>query len=53
MTQEKAKKILFDNTPADRIIETHQAGDFWEFTVRAGGDVLVYRIYDNGEIYSR
>ena len=53
MTQEEATKFLFNRTPADRIIEAHQFGDFWEFTVRAGGDGLVYRIYDNGEIYSR
>ena len=50
---EKAKEILFSNTPADRIIETYVGSDFIEFIVSAGGDVLTYRIYNNGKVYER
>ena len=50
---EEAKKILFDQTPADRIIDSYEARDFWEFAVRAGGDVLTYRVYDDGMICER
>ena len=51
--EEEAKKILFNQTPADRIIDSYETKDFWEFDVRAGGDVLTYRIYDDGEVYER
>ena len=51
--EEEAKKILFDKTPTDRIIETRDYGDCWEFIVSCGGDVSTYRIYGDGEIYER
>ena len=53
LDREEAEKILFDNTPADRIVDTYEDSNFWEFTCRAGGDVLTYRIYDSGTITER
>ena len=50
---EEAKKILFENTPADRIVEYYVGIDFVEFACRAGGDLLCYRVYKNGKIYER
>lgn len=49
----KATTILFENTPADRILETYEAKDFVEFICVAGGDPLCYRVYDNGKIYEK
>lgn len=53
LDREEAEKILFDNTPADRIVDTYEDSNFWDFTCRAGGDVLTYRIYDSGTITER
>lgn len=53
----KAKEILFEKTPTDRIIETHHvgyfSGYFIEFLVSAGGDYLTFRVYDNGTVTER
>ena len=50
MTVKKAKEILFTQTPADKILETYKDKDFVEFITKCGGDVVVYRIYNNGTI---
>ena len=47
---EKAKKILFENTPAERIIDAYDCGDYVQFDCKAGGDLLMFRIYNNGFI---
>lgn len=50
---EEAKKIIFNQTPTDRIIDSYETKEFWEFVCRAGGDVLTYRLYDDGMICER
>ena len=50
MTVKKAKEFLFNQTPADKILDTYKDKDFVEFVTKCGGDVVVYRIYNNGTI---
>lgn len=50
---EKAKKILYNETPADRIIDTYQTSSFIEFVCKAGGDTLTVRIYNDGTVTER
>ena len=50
---EKAKKILFEQTPADRILDTYDDYNYIEFTCSAGGDVMRIRIYDNGTVVEK
>lgn len=45
--QEKALEYL------DYIMECYEALDFVEVTGRVGGDVVTYRIYDDGRMYVR
>ena len=45
--QEKALEYL------DYIMECFEASDFVEVTGRVGGDVVTYRIYDDGSMYVR
>ena len=37
----------------DYIIDHHTAPDFVEVTGRMGGDVITYRIYNDGSMYER
>lgn len=53
MTIQEARKILFDNTPADRVLDTYQTSSFIEFVCKAGGDTLTVRIYNDGTITER
>lgn len=53
ITLEQAKKILFNNTPVDRIIETYEDRDYIEFVCKAGGDTLTYRVYRGGTLVER
>lgn len=53
MTIEKAKKILFENTPMEIIYDTIKTPDFIEFKGEAGGDVMRYRVYNDGSIYEK
>ena len=50
MTVKKAKEILFAQTPVDKILDTYKDKNFVKFTTKCGGDVVVYRIYNNGTI---
>lgn len=45
--QERALEYL------DYIMECSEELDFVEVTGRAGGDVVTYRIYDDGSMYVR
>lgn len=47
---ENIKKLVFGRTPINQIISISRMGDFYEVVGRAGGDILSYRIYDNGMI---
>lgn len=53
MSKEEAIQLLFERTPADYIIETYKGIDFYQFTVSSGGDIEIYRIYNNGSIFSK
>ena len=37
----------------DYIMDYYTAPDFIEVTGRMGGDVIIYRIYDDGSVYER
>lgn len=45
MKRKDAIEILFEETPADYILEDFETPEFFEFYVSAGGDALKYRIY--------
>ena len=50
---EKAKKILFENTPADKILGYADCGNYVEFDCKAGGDLICYRVYNDGSIVEK
>lgn len=37
----------------DYVMEFHETPDFVEVTGRVGGDVITYRVYDDGTMYER
>ena len=37
----------------DYILETIPTPDFVEIVGRMGGDIITYRVYDNGDMYER
>ena len=37
----------------DYILETVSASDFVEIVGRVGGDVVTYRVYDDGSVYEK
>ena len=53
MTQEKALNIIFEDTPIEYIIEIRNGRDFIEVVGNAGGDVLTYRVYNDGTLVAR
>ena len=50
---EKAYEILFDSTPMEIVYDVYEDPDFVEFRGSAGGDVMCYRVYNDGGIYAR
>lgn len=50
---ENIRRVIFERTPIKQIISIERMGNFFEVVGRAGGDVLTYRIYDNGTICER
>ena len=53
MTEKKAKKILYTKTPIDRIIDSYDCGKCWVFEGTAGGDLLIYKVYEDGTVTER
>ena len=49
----KAKSILLNDYGLDKILDVYDAGNFVEVVGRKGGDVLTFRVYNNGEICER
>lgn len=45
--------IVVKQTPIDKIINVAPFRDYYEVTGSAGGDILQYRIYNNGMIVER
>lgn len=53
MTKKTLKEIIFTNTPIDKIISTNDGPGFIDVIGCAGGDILTYRIYENGQVIER
>ena len=52
MTAQKrreAAKYFVDHAEFDYIVEQFEAPNFIEYVVRYGGDVLIYRVYEDGD----
>lgn len=47
----KAMELALEHL--DYIMDYHTAPDFVEVTGKMGGDVITYRIYDDGYIYEK
>lgn len=45
--------IIINQTPIDKIISVAHFDNYYEVLGSAGGDVLQYRIYNNGMITER
>lgn len=50
---QKARELLFQNTPATKILDTHILPDAIDFVCCCAGDVTIYRVYDDGRIVER
>jgi hypothetical protein len=53
LEQENLQKLIFQNTPIDTIVSTHELPNGVEVRGYAGGDSLTYRIYDNGTVVEK
>lgn len=54
MKEEAAKKLLFAMTPITEILRVYNLGNGdWEFVGNAGGDTLMYRVYNDGTVTER
>jgi hypothetical protein len=54
MTYKEAVNILFEETPADYVLDSDETPEFFQFHVSCGGDACTYRIYKaDGRIYER
>ena len=50
---DKALDIIFSETPIEYVIDTYEAKGFVEVVGSAGGDILTYRVFDNGTLGQR
>ena len=50
-TVNRAQERALENL--DYVMECQEAPDFVEVTGSIGGDVVTYRVYDNGDMYAR
>ena len=54
MTHRQALDLLYNNTPVEIIIDSHETPDYYEFVGECGGDVMRYRVYKaTGKIYEK
>lgn len=53
MIFQEAQKILDEEIDYDYIIEAHETPDFYEFIVSMGGDILRFRVYNDGTIRAK
>ena len=49
----KATKILNDKYDFSQLLSSHDLGSCAELTVNRYGDVITFRVYENGEITAR
>lgn len=53
MTIKEAQELIFNNTPMEIIYDTVKTPDFIEFKGECGGDLMRYRVYNDGTIYEK
>lgn len=53
MTFKEADKILREIHDYDYSLESYRTPQFWEIVTSTGGDIVTYRVYDNGEVYCK
>lgn len=54
MTYRQALDLLYDNTPVELILTSHETSDYYEFVGGCGGDITRYRVYKaTGQIYEK
>lgn len=52
----KVKKAIYklkQEMQVDKVLDSYDAGNFVEITIRQGGDVNTYRVYNSGAITAR
>lgn len=50
----RAKKLLkMIPFSYNKVLEIYEGRDFCEYVLYRAGDVMTYRVYDNGEVYAR
>lgn len=52
----KVKKAIYklkQEMQVDKVLDCYDAGSFVEITIRQGGDVNTYRVYNSGAITAR
>lgn len=50
---EKALDIIYDCTPIELINDIFETPDFVEVRGSCGGDVLRFRVYNDGKVYEK
>lgn len=53
ITIKEATKIVLENTCIEIIDDTFQTSDYVEFRGTCGGDVLRFRVYNDGKVYEK
>ena len=53
MTMKEATKILLENTCTETIEFSVQTPDYFEFVCTCGGDVMRFRVYEDGSVYEK
>ena len=53
MTTEEATKIINENTAIEIIMSIDRTPNYYQIVGYAGGDILTYRVYNNGALAQR
>lgn len=53
ITIKEATKIVLENTCIEIIDDIFQTPDYVEFRGTCGGDVLKFRVYNDGKVYEK
>jgi hypothetical protein len=48
MTEKKKRELILEMV--DHIMESYQTPDFTEFVTCTGGDIVTYRVYNDGKV---
>ena len=49
--EKKARKYIKAHSPIEKILYSADYGDYVQIGGKAGGDVLTYRYYSDGDVY--